>query len=381
MGSNRYIYGVGLAALLAAGAGLGQERLDPATSIKFDLRSDAPIKVESFDSSESRVYSRGGALVIDLHVVAKIRNTSRDNIRGVTLLLAAHDSIPGGKMSTSVSGNVAPGDVFDMAINGRVMRPAQGAVGPLVRVTVDGVLFRNYEFYGPDRLNSRRQMVAREMEADRDRKYFKQVLQARGVDALKREMLESLSRQSDRPHLDVQFARGPSVASSALTPDRPEEFTFLQLPDSPIKPMTGSAEIARNLVRSPQVQVQNTSVKNIRYVEIAWLVKDTQGNRYYAGSLPAAEGELYLPPGRSARLLQDSSLRFSRNGGQPVEIQSLSGFVSQVEYADQNVWVPKRETLKNSDLLRVIPPSTEELRLTDLYSHKGMEALIRELNQ
>jgi hypothetical protein len=280
-----------------------------------------------------------------------------------------------------VSGNVAPGDVFDMAINGRVMRPAQGAVGPLVRVTVDGVLFRNYEFYGPDRLNSRRQMIAREMEADRDRKYFKQVLQARGPDGLKREMLESLSRQNERPHLDVQVAHGPSVASSALSPDRQENFAFLQLPDSPIKPMNGSAEIARNLVLTPQIQVQNTSVKNIHYVEIAWLVKDVQGNSYYAGSLPASDGELFLPPGRTARMLQDSSLRFSRSGGQPVEIRNMTGFVSQVEYADQSVWIPKRESLKNSDLLRVIPPSPEELRLTDIYNHKGIDALVRELNR
>lgn len=380
MGSNKYIR-VGLPALMVMTAAVAQDRLDPATSIKFDLRNDAPIKVESFDSSESRVYSRVGTLVIDLHVVAKLRNTSRDNIRGVTLLLLAHESIAGGKMSTSVSGNVAPGDVFDMAINGRMMRPAQGAVGPLVRVTLDGVLFRNYEFYGPDRLNSRRQMIAREMEADRDRKYFKQVLQARGPDGLKQEMLESLSRQSARPHLDVQVAHGPSVASSALTPDRQENFAFLQLPDSPIKPMSGSAEIALNLVRTPQVEVQNTSVKNIRYVEIAWLVKDAQGNRYFAGSLPASDGELYLPPGRTARVLQDSSLRFSRSGGQPVEIRNLTGFVNQVEYSDQNVWIPKRETLKNSDLLKVIPPSSEELWLTDLYNHKGIEALVRELNR
>ena len=74
-----------------------------------------------------------------------------------------------GEILRGVSFNVAPGETFDMQINGRLMRPVplQAAVGPLVRVIVDGILFKNYEFYGPDRLNSHRQMLAWAMQADR----------------------------------------------------------------------------------------------------------------------------------------------------------------------------------------------------------------------
>ncbi len=365
---------------------LAQERLDPAKSIKFDLRPDAPVHVVSFDAAESTVIPRGGALVIDLHLVAKLKNTSGNTIRSVTLLLLAQEATPGGKMSSSAaSANVGPNETFDMQINGRLMRPAppQPLAGPLVRVIVDGILFGNYDFYGPDKLNSHRQMLAWAMQADRDRKYFKQVLQSKGRTGLQQEMLDSITRQSERPHLDVQLTRaGRSTTSAASqTPDPQGQFAFLQIPDSPVRPTDGWAEIAGNEARAPQIHIQNTSSKSVRYVEIAWLVKDMQGQEFFAGSVPASDGELYLPPKSSARLLQDTSLRFYRDGGRKVDIRNMTGFVSEVEYSDHNIWIPKRETLQHSDLWKVIPPSPEELHLTDLYRHNNVDAVIRELSK
>jgi hypothetical protein len=374
-----------LAALAAMAPGMAQERLDPATSIKFDLPADAPLRVESFDPAESRVSSRSGALVIDLHLVAKLRNTSGDYIRSITLRLLAQESPAGGRTSKSFPiVNAAPNEVFTVPIDGRLMRPVQPGVqpaGPLVRIIVDGVLFRNYEFYGPDRLNSHRQMLAWAMQSDRDRKYYKQVLQTRGVAGLQQEMLDSITRQSERPHLDVQLAaRGRSTTSAASAPDHVAQFAFLQIPESPIRPTSGWAEIDGNEARYPKIEIQNTSSKHIRYVEIGWLIKDTQGTEYLAGSVTPAEGELYLPPGRTARLLPDTSLRFSRKGGQAVNVQNMTGFVSEVEYSDGNIWIPKREDLKRSDLLRVMPPSFEEQHLTDLY-RQNIDVLVRELNK
>jgi hypothetical protein len=370
-----------IAALAAAPGMMAQEHRLDANSIQFDLHSDAPIRLESVDSSESRITSRAGAQVIDLHLSARLRNTGRDYIRGVTLLLLAQESTAGGKMSVATPCmNVAPGEIFPMRIDGRLMRPLQAGNGPLVRVNVDGVLFRNYEFYGPDKLNSRRQMVAWELEADRDRHYFKHALQTRGVAGLQQEMLDSLDRQANRPHLDVQLARGRSTTTSADSPDHQERFAFLEMPDSPVKPQEGWAEIAGNEARAPRIQVQNTSAKFVRYLEIAWLVRDSQGREFLAGSVPASEGELYLPPGRTAHLLQDISLRFSR-GGQPVDIRKMTGFVSEVEYSDGSLWIPKRENLQHENLLRILPPSPEEQRLSDLYRKDGVDALVRELNK
>ena len=68
-----------------------------------------------------------------------------------------------------------------MHIDLRLLRPAQIAGGPLVQVNLDGVLFQDYSFYGPNRLDSRRTMTAWEMQAQRDRKYFKAILAARGI--------------------------------------------------------------------------------------------------------------------------------------------------------------------------------------------------------
>jgi hypothetical protein len=363
-------------------SGWAQDRIDPANSIKFDLKDDAPVRVEAADSSESRVSPRGGALVIDLHVAARLRNNSNDYIRSVTLLLSAQEANPGGRNSVSFPVvNAAPGETFPVRIDGRLMRPAQGVNGPLVRITVDGVLFRSYEFYGPDRLNSHRQMLAWAMQSDRDRKYFKQVLQTKGSAGLQREMLDSLTRQTDRPRLDVQLAARGRATTGVSSPDHLAKFAFLEIPESPIKPTSGWAEIARNEARYPKIEIQNTSPKHIRYVEIAWLVRDLQGREYMAGSVPASDGELYLPPGRAARLLQDTSLRFSRHSGQPVDIQNMTGFVSEVEYSDGNIWIPTRESLQRRDLLRVLPPSPEEQHLADLCHRQGIEALIRELSK
>ena len=85
-----------------------------------------------------------------------------------------------------------------------------------------------------------------------------------------------------------------------------------------------------------------------------------------------------LPPGKDARLLQQSTLNFSVKG-QPVNVQKMVGFVSQVEFADGKIWVPNRQD--NALLLKVLPPSAEEQRLTDLYRKRGIDALAAELGK
>jgi hypothetical protein len=77
---------------------------------------------------------------------------------------------------------------------------------------------------------------------------------------------------------------------------------------------------------------------------------------------------------------QDTALRFSRNG-KPLNIQAMSGFVSQVEFADGKVWVPNRQNLASELLHKILPPSAEEQRLTDLYRRKGVDALVEELKK
>jgi hypothetical protein len=289
---------------------------------------------------------------------------------------------PGGKASVSVpSLDVPPGQNFPVHIDLRLLRPGQMGSGPLVQVSLDGVLFQDFSFYGPNRLDSRRAMTAWETEAQRDRKYFKAVLAAHGVEGLRREVLDSLARQADRPRLDVQVSRGGRAVASAAVPEHRAQFAFLHFPDSPVEPVEGWAEIAGNEARDPRIDVRNHSSKQVNYVEIGWIVTDHQGKQYMAASVPASGPGLNLKPGSTSRVLQDTSLRFSQNGGKAVPVDRMTGFISQVEFSDGKIWVPNRESLASAQLLGILAPSAEEQRLTDLYRKKGIKTLVDELNK
>ena len=373
------------AILLAAGLSTlcAQER-PLENSVKINLPPDSPLTLISENLGESHVTQRGSAVVLDLDVTLTLHNSSSNRVRGVTLLVAAQEVTPGGKASVSVpSLDVPPNQNFPVRIDLRLLRPAQVAGGPLVQVNLDGVLFQDYTFYGPNRLESRRTMTAWEMEAQRDRKYFKSVLAMHGVEGLKQAMLESLNRQAERPRLDVQVSRGRAVASAAIG-DHNVHFAFLRFPGEPVEPVTGWAEIAGNEARNPRIDVRNLSNRQVRSVEIDWIVTDRQGKQYMAGSVPASGPEFNLKAGSTSRVLQDTALRFSRlsnDGGSPVPVAGMTGFVGQVEFADGKVWIPNRESLANAQLLGILEPSPEEQRLTDLYRKKGPKALADELNK
>jgi len=93
---------------------------------------------------------------------------------------------------------VGPGEAFPLRIDVPLLRPL-GAGAPGVEVKLDGVLFEDLSFYGPDNLHSRRTMTVWELEARRDRLYFKKLLEASGRDGLQKEIIESLTRETDRP--------------------------------------------------------------------------------------------------------------------------------------------------------------------------------------
>lgn len=356
--------------------------LDPANSVKVDLPPDSPLDLISKDLGDSRATSRGGAIVLDLHMGLTLRNSGSRHIRGVTLLVTAQEFAPGGKGSVArPSIDVAPGQTFTLPVDIRLVRPVQQTAGPLVHVQLDGVLFDDLTFFGPNKLNSQRALTFWEVEAQRDRTYFKQALQARGESALGEEMRKSLARQADRMQLDVLLTRnGRAVGAAVPATDHVAQFAFLNLPNAPVQPVEGWAAISGNEARSPQIEVVNNSGKAVRYVEIGWLVKDKQGQEYLAGSVPASESTLLLPSGHRTRLLQDTALKFSRTG-RPIEIEGMTGYVSEVEFADGHVWVPSRRDLDSSPLLRVTAPSPEEQRLADVYSKKGLAALVADLNR
>jgi hypothetical protein len=370
--------------LVATGLLLAQDgALNPYSSVRFDLPADSPISMLSANYGDSRATARGGALVLDLHIAFTLRNQDSRRIRGVTMLISAQESAPGGRASqTFPTLDVGPGETFPVRIDVSLIRPLQSGTGPLVQVSLDGVLFDDLYFYGPNRLNSRRSLTFWEMENQRDRKYLKQVLAAKGPAGLQQEMLDSLSRQSARRGIDVQVVRGGrSTPSAANNLEKMAQFAFLQLSESPVQAIEGWAEITGNEARDARIQVRNSSASTVRYVGIGWLLKDQDGREFMAGSVPASVDDLYIPPKQKGRLIQDNALKFSKGAGSPLNIQGMRGFVSQVEFGDGHGWVPSREALIQSHLIDVLPPSPEEQRLADLYRKKGPAAVIEDLSK
>ncbi len=366
-------------AILGAGALPAQDLPITQSAIKINLQDNSPLAFVSMTVPDSRATARGAALMLDLHMSLTLRNASSHRIHGVTLRVVAQEATLGGKGSvTYPSLNVEPGGVLPVRIDMQLLRPSQMLGGALVQVDLDGVLFQDLSFFGPDRLNSKRTMTACEMEARRDREHFKRLLTQGGREALQRDMLESMNRQVGQ--LTVSVSRSGRAVTAMATPEHTAQFAFLEFPDSPIKPLNGSAQIAGNEARAPHIEVRNTSRRPVKYVEMGWIVSDSTGRQYMAGSLPSADRDMVLEPGKTTPLLQDTILNFT-DKGRPVQVNRMIGFVNQVEFTDGKIWVPNRENLTNTTLLKVLPPSAEEQRLIDVYRKRGLDGLVAELNR
>jgi hypothetical protein len=132
---------------------------------KIDLPADSPVVLLSADYAESNEMPRGSAMLLDVHAALSLRNSSQRKIRGITLLVTAQDVTPGGKGSVTVTSlDVGPAESFPVRIDLRLLRPLQASSGVPVQISLDGVLFDDLSFYGPDKLSSRRNMTLSEWE-------------------------------------------------------------------------------------------------------------------------------------------------------------------------------------------------------------------------
>ena len=78
---------------------------------------------------------------------------------------------------------------------------------------------------------------------------------------------------------------------------------------------------------------------------------------------------------------QDGQLKFTEIGGAPVSIDSMTAYISQVEFGDGSLWVPARLALNDAGLRKAMSPSGEEQRLTSIYRKRGLQALLEELKR
>ena len=364
----------------------GQEAgVDLRGGLKINLPKDSPLAVASLDLGPSKGTARGGAVMLDLHASLRLRNVSGKRVKGVTLLVLAQDVTAGGKGSVAVpSLDVAPGDDFPVRIDLRMVRPVSNGAEPLVQVLLDGVLFDDLSFFGENRLNSRRQLTVWELEARRDRKHFQQLLEARGAEPLRLEIMAAIARQDSRPRVDVQVVRqgimprGVNAPATNYEMEKEVQFSFLRMPGAPVDLMAGAARISGDEAKAPHFEIRNREQKAIRHLEIGLALKDTNGQEFFAATVPF-DGAL---AGKGAAALKDSAtLRVRQTGGSRLVLDSMAGFVNNVEYADGAYWIPSRADLADGRLGRLVPPSPEEQRLVQLYRKKGLQALVEELRK
>src|SRR5271163_3876881 len=123
-------------------------------SRKVDFPADSPLSLKSVDWGGSDSTTRGGAMFLDVHASLSLVNTSQRHVRSVTLAVVSQEVAPGGKGSVSVpSLDIGPGAVFPVAIDLRLLRPVGARnSGPEVEIRLDGVLFDDLSFFGPDQL-------------------------------------------------------------------------------------------------------------------------------------------------------------------------------------------------------------------------------------
>ena len=357
-----------LFAILAGAAGA------QTLSHRINLPPNAPVALLSADFSNSSTSARGSIYLVDVRAALSLRNVTQKKICAVTLAVYAQEVAPGGKGSVSVSSlNIMPGEAFKVNIAVPLLRPLgpANAAGPTVEVKLDAVLFDDLTFFGPDTLRSRYAMLQWETEARRDRKYFRALLETSGAEGLRKEMIAGLARQGDRRQPGTQMALGRSTNVEA---GREMQFAFLEIPESPVETLTGSARVTRNVASAPRVSVRNRSPRPVDHLEIGWIVRDNLGREFLAASMPA---DLNLAPSQSGDVRQETALRLEDQA----EIQSMTGFISSVAFADGSLWVPTRGALSAPRLREIVPPSPEEQRLLQIYNKKGLAALIEELKK
>ena len=349
--------------LIVASAGMLSAQPQPL-ALKINLPKDSPVAVLSLNPESPAPTMRGGMYVMDVKASISLRNSSQRRIRGITLGVYTPSVSGKGAISKS-SLDVAPGDTFALRIESHLVQPV--AVNPTVEVRLDGVLFDDLGFYGSDPQLQRR-MTNWELEAQRDREYFKKLLASAGPDGLRKEMLASLARQGDRSNVGVQVGRATTQES-----ERDVQFAFLDFPGAPVIATAGTAKVGEREARVPQVVFHNRSNREVEHVDISWILRDQQGREFLA-TMPS---DVRLAPSHGGEVRPENALRFD----QSMRISSMTGYLSGVEFSNGDHWLPSREALSSDRLRGVAPISGEEARLLQIYKRNGLDALIDELKK
>jgi hypothetical protein len=355
---------------------------DPDSSRWLDVEfpRDSPVLAVSFSLAPSTSRVRGASLALDLHASLVLRNTSTRPLAGLTLRVEAQDLLPAGKGSVMVpSLDVQPGEVFPLRLDLQLTRPFNAAKteGAMVQVSLDCAVFNDLSSYGPDRLKSRRALLVYELEARRDRRYMADLLKNQQYDQLRQEL--NFGLQEVHPQqLGFEITRELRVTGKESS----ISVGTMAFPSAPVQAIGGEAEISGNELHAPKIELRNLSRKPVRSVDMGWIVRDERGRDFVAGSVPAA---MPLAPVQTAVASESGTLRFSNGEGQPLAIGALMAFVSNVEFADGNLWIPSRADIEEATsdpiLRKALSSSPEHQRLTEVFRRKGIRGLAEELKR
>ncbi|MFL6450743.1 MAG: hypothetical protein ACJ746_24125 [Bryobacteraceae bacterium] len=379
MRNNWIRFAAVFAALLAPSAALPAESESPRW-IDVEFPRDSPVLTVSFSLSPSTSRVRGASIALDLHASLVLRNTSTRALSGLTLRVEAQDLLPAGKASLMVpSLDVQPGEVFPVRLDLQLTRPFNAAKteGAMVQVSLDCAVFNDLSSYGPDRLKSRRALMVYELEARRDRQYMANLLKNQQYDQLRQEL--NFGLQDVRPQqLGFELTRdlGPGGRQLPIT------VNTMAFPGAPVRAIGGDAQISGNEIHTPRIELRNLSRKPVRSVDMGWIVRDERGRDFVAGSVPAATP---LGPVETGVANETGTLRFSTASGQPLAIGALMAFVSNVEFADGNLWIPSRTDIEGATtdpvLRKALSSSPEHQRLAEVFRRKGIRGLAEELKR
>ncbi len=369
-------------AVLTAAAALAQAQPSGPAPIAVEVAEEIPLQVAATDFEDTEFESRGGALVIDLAGSITFRHDGLEAVRALTLAVDAHEGKLGGRAAVAVpSLHAMQGELFEVRLSVRLLRPLPRPPGPAVRIAVDGVLFDSLAAVGPDRLDSVRKMTVRELEARRDRRYFLSRLDTGGRAALVEAMQASLRRQAERPRLEVHLAGDGPATAPGRGDTRELQLALVQDPHAPLVLERGSALVHGAVSDSPRIVLRNRSPHLVGHFEIGWLVRDGQGVLYSAGTAPGDPPPALRPGARFAtRAEQRFSLRPVGLGG-AAELAGMAAFLRSVQLGDGSVWIPSRSALDGLGLLDAVPVSAEEQRLTRLYRERGPDVVSAELRK
>jgi hypothetical protein len=360
-------------------AGMNAE--DRMRWLAVEFPNDSPLGVVSYSLGDSTAAVKGISLALDLHTSLTLRNLSDKPIQGLALRVEAQDLTPSGSASVTVpSLNVMPGEVFPVRLDLELLRPFNSgkSEGALVQVTLDGVLFDDLSFYGPDKLQLRRALTVYEKEARRDRSYFRKLMESGQSGKLREEMNFGLPDLRS-PQLGFELLRNQQVPANN---SRPVPVASVSFRGSPVLVLNGAAKIYRNEVRAGEMGLRNRTMKTVQTIDVGWILRDDRGQGFMAGSLPA---KIQIGPVQNAVYQQTGVFRVSRLSGSPILVDGVAVFVNDVQFDNGDVWVPSRSDIAEADLdpalKSAIAKSPEQQKLAEIYRKRGFNALCDELRR